>query len=380
MTPKTAFLHIGTPKTGTTSIQNWLAAAGRRGELRPVRYPLYRSDVNQSRLITFYRPDQVPGWMRSEFPANDERFQAWRRRYRKFIFDQLRAAPGAVLSAEALSDFTAPEVARLRADLESLGYGQFHIVLYIRDPADFYLSLVQQRLKATLKPPLPEDPRGFTYGFRRIAEAWEQGFPGRLIVRPYRTGPDQDVVADIGALLRQHMGVSPQRTPLRLNRTLSAEGMRILQDYRLRFCSDNDNLMTPDAVRLLRFLERSTEHVPQTRPALKAAVAEQIRANHRADVELISSRYGMDLKLPEPEPCEPLPDRTTYRIDDILESVDPGVVQQLLLRLARTELGSPSADGSVAVRAATRAYRAIPPGWLSPRLEAWLRSLRNGNS
>ena len=54
MTSKPILLHIGTPKTGSTSIQESLARAEQDGSLDGVRYPLWRGDRHHLRLIPLY--------------------------------------------------------------------------------------------------------------------------------------------------------------------------------------------------------------------------------------------------------------------------------------------------------------------------------------
>ena len=63
-----------------------------------------------------------------------------------------------------------------------------------------------------------------------------------------------------------------------------------------------------------------------------------------------------------------------HRIDDIVESVDPDIVRELLLRLARVELGRRPAQRPLPLRLAARAYRAVPPAQKPAALDRWLRS------
>ena len=66
--PKTALLHIGTSKTGTTSIQKWLAHAQQHGKLAPVRYPLWGSDSNHQRLVAVYKSyEDLPEILRQTY-------------------------------------------------------------------------------------------------------------------------------------------------------------------------------------------------------------------------------------------------------------------------------------------------------------------------
>lgn len=375
MRPKTALLHIGTPKTGSTSIQEFLTRAEMDGSLAPIRYPLWKGDRNHLRLTPLYRPyEELPPWWRHEFPANDKRFQRMRRQFRRYFFDELRSASGAIISAEGLGGFTPAYADQLRRDLESLGFKAFHIVLYVRDPADYFLSRTQQRLKTASEPEFVENPASFRYQFLQAAETWEQIFPGSLIVRRFPNSPDHDVVDDFADVVKQCMGVTLPRFTVRMNTTLSAEAMQIIQDYRQAFWPDNGGNLTPDASWLVKFLKQSALDVPQTKPVLKPEVAELIRVNHSADAANILARYGVDLGLQNMHPTIAPPPQTSYHVEEILTSVDPEIVHQLLLRLARTELGRRPAQRPLPLRLAAGTYHSIPLARRPPRLDGWLRS------
>lgn len=366
---KTVLVHIGSPKAGSTSIQERLARAARSGRLKPVRYPLWGRERNHNRLITLYEPHaRLPAYWRQHYPADDLNFRRMRRQFRTFLFADLVAASAAVLSAEQLFFFSSDDVAQFRRDLESLGFTEFHIVLYVRDPAGFYLSATQQRLKSPIEPRI-EDPETFSYGFRRAAENWERSFPGRLVVRRAFSEPGEDVTDDFCGLLQDRLGVALPPLSERMNTSLSAEGMKILLDYRQMFWPDGS--ITPDIDRLVRFLKESRSVLTQTRPALKDDVAVKIRANHSADAEVILDRYGVDLGLQNLSPAPP--SRPVVRLEQILQSVDPGIVERLLLELARTELARPPTRGPIPLQMAAWAYRSIPPHRRPQRLDGWLR-------
>jgi hypothetical protein len=377
MTPKTALLHIGTPKTGTTSIQECLARAETQGELGPYRYPLFRGlDRNQNPLTMLYLPhgDQ-PAPRRVKFPHNDSRYQSVRLRYRNFIFQQLQSSGGAIISGEVLCNRLTPStVLQFRNDLESLGYKQFHVVLYIRDPAAFYLSGGQQMLKLPfIRESEFEDPASFRYPFRQIAENWERAFPGSLIVRHYRIGARFDVIADFSDVMQRYLGIPlpPLPSDVRRNTTLSAEAMVVMQDYRQSVGTDEGGLQFPGLDQLVWFLMSSGQRIPQTRPVLKAAVAELIRASHREDAEFMKSRYGVDLGLGCFGGAAPLASRPSWRVEDVLESVDPDIVQRLWDEFERS---GPERRRPLPFQVAQRLYRAVPSSLRPARLDALLRS------
>ena len=316
MRRKTALLHIGTPKTGTTSIQNCLKCADASGALGTYRYPLQRlSHRNQDQLLsTLYLSQE------------DRRAQ---RRCRRFLSRTLQSAEDVILASNMLgSRFGLPDVIRLRGDLESLGFQEFCVVLYIRDAADSYLSRTQQRLKMPAVTDSVDtiiDPLSFNYGFRLIAANWETAFPGSVIVRPYPNSPADDVVADFSALLQSRLGVTLPPFATRLNTTLSAEALVVIQNHRQAVAPAGKGRLIPGLGRLVAFLMKSRQIVPhQSRPILKIPVAEQIRAEHRADAEFIHSRYGVDLGMRTSGPSAPIAPRPSWRIEDVLESVDRG--------------------------------------------------------
>ena len=346
---KTAFLHIGTQKTGSTSIQACLVNAQTQGVLGSVCYPQWEDVRHHNRLNLLYRSHgEMVGTMREEFPSNDRRLRRARERYRRFFFGNLQAAGGAIISAESLCGFSPAQVAHFRADLEAVGYRDFHVVLYVRDPADFYLSRTQQMLRATPRDPTallsrvhdgagPDskiiiDPASFVYDFRRAIETWEMVFPGRVTVRRFQGGRE-DVVRDFARLLDERMGITLPDITFQLNPTLSAEGMQILEEYRDTFWPGTV-LVKPDAVRLVGYLANSSEDIAQTKPVLKEEVAQRIRANHSADARWLLDHYGVDLGLGDVDPQAPAPPSRQYRVGDILQSVDLEIAHELLLRAA----------------------------------------------
>lgn len=360
MVSKSILLHIGTGKTGTTSIQHALGSAGEH--LEPVRYPLplFNGDRSHNRLITLYVPrERLPAVWQNVDPTSQVP-------YRRFLFDQLAEADEAILSAEVLSTyFTVSEVKRLRDDLEHIGFHDFHILMYVRDPAGYFMSSMQQLLKRSgVATPAECDPIAFRYPIRSMCETWEQVFPGRVVVRKFSSNSEVDVVQDFSDTVKQLFGVSLPVPPKRFNESLSAESLQIIQDYKRAFSPGNQGLLTQDAAKLVRFLESATD-IPQTAPVLKRHLAEYIRAKHKADADFLNSRYGVDLALPDTQPT--VDTEKTYLVGDLVESLDQKVVYQLLLRLAETELKrpEPGRKRSLPRRIASRAYGELRG--LSPR-------------
>lgn len=370
---KIAILHIGSPKTGSTSIQQMLSQASSNGQLGSVTYPLWRDHINQIWLTFLYCPHvELPRWLQQKYRTDSPRYRFMRSRLRRFFFFKLRAEQHALLSAENLFIFPHDHVAQLRRDLESCGFTDFRIVLYIREPASQYLSITQQLLKSPLNPRI-QDPRTFKYEFLHVVNIWESVFPNNLIVRKFPGDSGQDVTEDFSSLLDELLGVKPTPLAQRMNTSLSAEGMHILLNYRQTFWANNGGWLTADINRLVKSLIQSSNLVPQTRPALKHEVAAAIRANHRDDVQAILERYGIDLGLQhQPQIIAPAC-QANLQLNDILQSINPDIVEQLLMELLKTEISSKVPRSRFLLRSAKWLYFSIPTKLRTPTLQAWLK-------
>lgn len=300
--------------------------------------------------------------------ADGRRARNLRLRYDRLLFGELRGASTAVISAESLSDCQSAGVKHLRRDLETAGFRNFRIVLYIRDPADYYLSYTQQMLKKLRDIP---DPTLFRYPFANIAATWEAEFPGSVVVRNFRSDPEFDVVQDFSNLMREHLGVSLPALPPRLNTTISAEGMEILDQLR-QLNGEGKRSTRRAGVGPLAWYLRSAGEVPQTKPALRSTIADRIRANHRADAEQVLSLYGVDLGLRDSVSVLPRDDLDRYRVADILQCFDPEAVTQLLLFFVKNGLDREPRRRNPVSRVAARIYRVVRrPSLPTPRPAWW---------
>ena len=359
--PRTAVIHIGTRKTGTTSIQETLASAG--NQLGEVGYPLVGRDRDQNRMISLYvSPREMPlAWQGLDPVMN--------RKFRKVFFRHLASKNDLILSAESMASwFPTESILQLRADLESAGFDRFCVVLFVRDPADYFLSFTQQVIKSTfVSAPYGEHWATFKYPFRSIAERWESVFPGSLVLRKYPGEQNGDVVRDFSMLLKKYLRLDVSAASVRSNASLSAEGMKILQDYRLLYHDPSrPGWLTRDAAKLLQFLRHSTGSIHQTRACLDADIARGIRANHKEDAEFILHHYGVDLEIADSAPVEVRAD-SQYLVSDLVEHYDQGSVEKILLLFAKETLEGHAMGRALLARIRSR---------VSTELRACLAQLR----
>lgn len=184
------WLHVGTPKTGTTSIRgmlhdnrDWLATFG----IHPLRSNTIGGPFAKHKVL----------WQKREDPSWD----AWR--------EEIRALPSTVnqlmVSNESL--FRASEKAfnNIRDFFQEHGVTQTSVIIYVRDQAQYFQSHLLQKNKAGDRPTnlaseaLIEEHKAEFHDYLQLAERYERVFGAgcvraRLFDRNYLK--NGEVVAD----------------------------------------------------------------------------------------------------------------------------------------------------------------------------------------
>jgi hypothetical protein len=347
MTSKQLLLHIGTGKTGTTSIQESLHRAAADGTLDDICYPSPRGPNHNFLAVLYMASDRLPREYRRRYQVRGAKVLARDvKEFREALFDSIRHSPKTILSAEYLGRFGPGELHALRTDLTWLGVDEVLVVAYVRDPASAYLSVVQQKLKASSTFTAPS---AYHYPFRQVLQAWNKEFSD-LVVRPFARDRliDSDVVRDFdhvaSSFFGKEDGIDLPATVK--NQSVSAEGMMVLQRYRQLFHSSAEDQFQWDSGRLIQILQQSMASLDQTRARLSPSVEQVIMTNHENDLEWLSREYGVDLRPASrgetaehhmvKEPTKGA--REMSEIPLILESYDQGTVDELLLYCVREAL------------------------------------------
>jgi hypothetical protein len=334
-------LHIGTAKTGTTSLQVSLAsnrrALARRGVLYP-EPPAHR--VNHNLLTTLLGPSvRVP---REFLEMGDE---ASLRKLGQRYWDGIRrevarsAANVVVISGEYFYGLPGEGVARLRELLADLAGDDIEVACYLRGPAEYYVSMMQQQVKAshTVQP-----PSRFQWRAAACLTRYLETFSAPLVVRSAERPAlvQGDVRRDfVQTFLPQiDLGGPITRAPI-LNESMSAEAMCILQAVRRRGWPDEDGRFAPESNRLVAALNGMREGSPlQSSPELRADIRDAFVRKHAADLRFVEERFGIrfasvadDGGRAEPDPP---PGWDSGELCEILE-VDPDDVRQLTYDLLK---------------------------------------------
>jgi hypothetical protein len=336
-------VHIGAPKTGTTAIQHALSSNRERLISRGILYPTTAySDVNHTILTA--------GLVDSKFPlgrlvipyveklgrSRDQIFrdemECIRKQIRNHKPDRL------LLSTETLfKDISSLCVDRLMEEL-SVGADQLKFICYVRNPADHYLSLAQQRLKhsSQFKVPKPSP-------FREVLEGFVRQFGERVTIRLYdsRYLVEGDSVKDIINLIDP--GCQLQRKGEgRQNQTVSAEIMEIIQDYRRAHYPTEDNVRKKDVDKLRNSLKKLEANLWGVRkPRLKDFVRQDVIRKSLGDINWLSGHTGQAIDWGDELDGESSPARypssAKLRVSDVCE-VDQERKNALLMHFIAKKL------------------------------------------
>jgi len=256
-------LHIGTEKTGTTSVQRFFRLNRARLAERGILYPVAPGNQSHAGIPVSAQAFSKRGplrrsvGVRNESDARAYREQLWQELGAEFAARPYRMA---VLSSEHCSS-RLQEESELRWLKESLSHlaGRIRIVVYIRRQDDYLLSTFSTSIKSGSTKPLAwpaERLMHDRYDHHRLLERWSAVF-GRenVVCRKFERASlkDGDVVADFLEVAGIEAG--PQfEQPEEVNEALDAETLeflRLLNKHVPRFNGKKLNPLRDNLVPLL---------------------------------------------------------------------------------------------------------------------------------
>lgn len=255
-------LHLGTGKTGTTTIQHLMRLSRPALAEVGVLYPTAPGPVRHTKFGLSFRSDDdlatMPAWkrMRAQSP---ERF---RRRVHRKLWAEIAEAnlPRVLFSDEALYGFRGETLARLRQFTDELG-GQVRLVVYLRRQDDHLVSYYQQQVKVGETQRLTEwaaVDRASTYDYARRLGQWRAGMEhAELVVRRFERSAFKDGSLEADFLEAADIQGVPATPVERKNESLSAEAVEFFRIYNL--CVSECGDAGVDRIALVnRLVDRST--------------------------------------------------------------------------------------------------------------------------
>ena len=279
-------LHIGFPKTATTSLQLGLKANGARLEAAGLLYPLVDSDFKQ-RYLKFL------------VSTHDESRQADTMLER--LAECISSHPNkhVLLSCEELThvymtDFSEISLARLHDFLRGLT-SDIRLIAYVRNPAEFYLAMMQEKLKRSAG---IVGPDAFYGRFAHILAQYEKVFQVKAIVRHFKRSEllGHDILTDFFGQFDDLFKIDVAAWHrLDANEALTPETLFVL-DLAHRAAPERQPRPTGgrEVERLWRNLQRIAQSLGNTsKPILFRAAAEAVLKANEEDTRALAEHYGV---------------------------------------------------------------------------------------
>lgn len=146
------YLHIGTEKTGTTTVQKFFHMNRKKFAAKGILYPSTIGSKNHIRLPLLgyddWRKDNVSRLAKTN---KDEDFNLFCSEFTKEFKSELAlmSCQRVLCSSEHLQSQlkTVDDIYRLKKSLQKIGFVQFEIILYLRHPAEIAQSLYSEAIK-----------------------------------------------------------------------------------------------------------------------------------------------------------------------------------------------------------------------------------------
>lgn len=358
-------LHIGTEKTGTTTLQRFLVLNRARLAAEGILLPRYLGSPSHRLLPAIANDDDyVDEFFQAEGLGRDRtaRRAAKDRWWQGFVEEVETARLARVLvSSEHLHSRlqTDREVARLRALLDSL-FDRIDVVLYVRDPLLAAVSLFSTAIKAGVvhdRVPGPDNPYfNNIANHRATIERWSAVFGAealRVRVFDRRRFEGGDLITDFAAAA--DLPLADHQRPDAENETLDHLGLELLRAVnRVLPRFDADGRPNPHRTDLQRLFETHFSHGRRYVPP--PDLAEAYDTAFAASNEWVRARFfpEQDRLFPERPPAPPsgpllpaedLERLTTVFVELWLRAVEGGPKQGTPKQGASKE-GEPSKAGA----------------------------------
>lgn len=327
-------LHIGTSKTGTSSLQRSLRLAAAEPATWPIAYPTYPADrASHHHLAALYLTDAYlprvlsEGGRRSPVELRAEGERAW-----EAIATAARSAEVLVISSELLYAIDEASIHDLASRLAGIG-AEVEVVCYVRPPAAHYVAALGQRVRASRELLRPADHRlKLDVRLGRFHDA----FAGRVTVRPYDRARlvGGDVIEDFRATFLPEVPALPRPALGSDNASLSAEGICLAHELRLHAWPDDDGEHEVASRVALELLAKIDEAPGASAASLVSGLADAITWSHDHDLAVLEARYGCTLAERVAPPGVPCPAWTATDPAEIL-AIDHERLDRLRWRLVR---------------------------------------------
>lgn len=247
-------LHIGLPKTGSTSIQSALSKSRSSLKKQGLFYPRIGMHENHN-LLSLPFSKNLPRTL-GKLSKDDRARERTRAQecWRSIGTQVAREKPKmVVLSSEYFAFVTRPDDLISTVVATFPHAESFEVIAYLRRPSQHYVSLTQQKLRASSRLPPPT-----RIEYSKILAPFQVRCSLKLREMHPRTLINADIVADFcqGVLSIDSREISSKVE--RRNESVSAEAMALLQEFRRYAFGGQDHTLNQETTRVIKAI-RSVE-------------------------------------------------------------------------------------------------------------------------
>lgn len=286
-------LHIGSPKTGTTTLQKCLHDNTGLLEKNGILYPRLEGVINHNELSLFFRNSPPT----RQYMQNERSTIAEYQARAKKILNQIKKKSDyhkpntVILSAEyfffPLESASAND---LVGSIKSL-FQEIKVVAYVRDPVDYYVSTCLQVLKASQFIPQPYTPQ-----YRKILQSYTENFDLDVIKFDTKSLYHGDIVKDF---IFRYIDVNAREFSFsKRNESISGESMSLISEYRDFFYRDKVNVFNKETNQLhskLQAIEKNNGLYSKAK--IKTCCRNYINSSFKDDNSFLLNNYGFSFDL-----------------------------------------------------------------------------------
>jgi predicted amidophosphoribosyltransferase len=328
----TLHLHIGSGKTGTTSIQELFHFNRDYLKKQGIIYPGPNPDHH---FLFFMSNAPEKDWERTYRGVNKKKFKAVLEQYFSNLHDDLKKDFDQVISTEYLFISNSEYVENIVSFLSDY-FEEIIVYVFVRDPISFFRSHQQQRLKARSYVKTPDK---FIYDFKKVIETWSRYFDLKVIQYQKGFNSSKKICDKIGInfdLL--------EKRERRTKKSVSIEHLSLFEKVNKQLYHQIDDQLS-GKVHLKTLVHIDGDFT--TKPQLQEWVKPVIYQNHREDLHWLKEEYDIDFLNEELEGQEVASSptfengkatvRDVYKVpnEETVEKYEALVVDALLKKLVQ---------------------------------------------
>lgn len=266
----TCYIHIGTAKTGTTSLQKFLLQ--NRENFEQFFYPSLSDDGNCYKLAlgSFKKNKFTNLTKQNNLQTQEEKEIFCQNLYKNFNDDiKIHNAKDLIISSEHFSNsFDIEELKNFKNILCSFGITDFKIIVYIRDYPSFINALYNTYIKDGLTSvSIEEFPYNINF-YKDMLSMWEEVFEKKnMIVRIFDKKElcNGSIIDDFLSIL----GVNNSKKLFKIvnqNESISHDGIQLLRNITSRVPAFVNNKLNPLRYNLSKYIDRNFNDSKYTMP------------------------------------------------------------------------------------------------------------------